>query len=190
MVQQISLVGIILGTLVFVSCGKTVAPRLPAGGKTGQEFEREYLGSRLHHHAETKNLVSTCIAKSQRPDLLAFCKEIDSTADRVIGQLRDRAKEWYGITVQPDAEKEHGSELFRSFAERMKTTSGPEFDKLTLQALRQQYRQGIEESTTCQQQAIHEELRTSCTTATQAQVTQLRRINEYICSWFNHCSDG
>src|SRR5687768_3537212 len=102
--------------LLLVSCGRTAASRLPMAGKTGQEFEREYLGTRLHHHAENQNIVNTCIAKSQRLELVDFCKEMNSTADRVIGQLRERAKEWYGITVSPEADEEHGSELFRSFA--------------------------------------------------------------------------
>ena len=44
--------------------------RLPTAGKTGQEFEREYLGTRLHHHAETQNIVNTCIQKSQRLELV------------------------------------------------------------------------------------------------------------------------
>jgi hypothetical protein len=71
----------------------------------------------------------------------------------------------------------------------MKTASGPAFDKLTLQALRQQYRQGVEESAECEKHAIHEELKAACTTATRAQEEQLRRVNEYICSWFKDCSD-
>jgi uncharacterized protein (DUF305 family) len=174
---------------VALSCARTPAPSLPTTGKDGEEFEREYLASRLHHHAETQNIVNTCIAKSQRPELVDFCKEIHSTADRVIGRLRDRANEWYGITVPPEADEEHGSELFRSFAERMKTATGPAFDKLTLQALRQQYRQGVDESVACEKAAVHEELRTACTTASQAQEKQLRRINDYICSWFKDCSD-
>lgn len=126
----------LFGTMLLVSCARTAAPRLPTAGKTGQEFEREYLGGRLHHHAETQNIVNSCIAKSQRSELVAFCKEINATADRVIGQLRERAKEWYGITVAPEADEEHASELFRSFAERMKTASGPAFDKLTSPANR------------------------------------------------------
>lgn len=133
--------------------------------------------------------MNSCIAKSQRSELVAFCKEINATADRVIGQLRERAKEWYGITIAPEADEEHASEFFRSFAERMKTASGPAFDKLTLQALRQQYRQGVEESAECEKHAIHEELKAACTTATRAQEEQLRRVNEYICSWFKDCSD-
>ena len=172
-----------------VSCARTRAPSLPTAGKTGEAFEREYLASRLHHHPETQNLVNTCIAKSQRPELVDFCKEIHSTADRVITQLRQRAKEWYGITVPPEADEEHGTELFQSFAERMRTATGPAFDKLTLQALRQQYRQGVEESAACEKSAVHEELKTACTTASQAQEKQLRRINDYICTWFKDCSD-
>lgn len=179
---------ICIAALTF-SCARRQAPSLPTAGKTGEAFEREYLASRLHHHAETQNIVNTCIAKSQRPELIDFCKEIYSTADRVIDQLRDRAKEWYSITVPPEADEEHGSELFRSFAERMKTATGPAFDKLTLQALRQQYRQGVEESAACEKTAVHEELRTACSTATRAQEKQLRRINDYICTWFRDCSD-
>jgi uncharacterized protein (DUF305 family) len=180
---------VICTAAVSLSCARTRAPSLPTTGKAGEEFEREYLASRLHHHAETQNIVSTCIAKSQRPELVGFCKEIHTTADRVIGRLRDRAKEWYSIEVPPEADEEHGSELFRSFAERMKTATGPAFDKLTLQALRQQYRQGVDESVACEKAAVHEELRTACTTASQAQEKQLRRINDYICSWFKDCSD-
>ena len=184
-----SAVCLALCSLFMMACAKSAPPKLPTHGKTGQEFEKEYLASRLHHHAETQNIVNTCIAKSQRAELVSFCKELNSTADRVIGRLRERAKEWYGIAVAPEADEEHGSELFRSFAERMKEASGPGFDKLTLQALRQQYRQGIDESTACQKQAVHEELRTACTTATGAQEKQLRQINDYICSWFRDCSD-
>lgn len=176
--------------LFVVSCaGTRSASRVPTMGKTGEAFEKEYLASRLHHHAEMQNLVNTCIAKSERAELIAFCKEIHSTAERVIGQLRERAKAWYDITVPPDADEEHGTERFRSFVERMKTATGPAFDKLTLQALRQQYRQGIEESGACQKTAIHDELRTACTTASQAQEKQLRSINDYICTWFKDCSD-
>lgn len=61
---------------------------------------------------KNQNLVNTGVAKSQRSDLLGFCKEINSTADRVIGQLRERAKGWYGITVPREADEEDGSELF------------------------------------------------------------------------------
>ena len=176
--------------LFGVSCaGTRSASRVPITGNPGESFEKEYLASRLHHHAETQNLVNTCIAKSERAELIAFCKEIHSTADRVIGQLRERASEWYGVTVPPEADEEHGTELFRSFAERMKTATGSAFDKLTLQALRQQYRQGIEESGACQKTAVHDELKTACTTASQAQEKQLRRINDYICTWFKDCSD-
>ncbi len=184
----VSMVGV-LCTLSVLSCGGRAVIPVPMQAKTGPEFERDYLGSRLHHHAETQNLVNTCIAKSQRLELIAFCKEIDSTAQRVIVQLRDQAREWYGISVAPQASEEHGSELFRSFAERMKKESGPTFDRLTLQALRQQYRQGVEESAACEKQAVRPELKVACTTATKAQETQLRRINEHICSWFQHCSD-
>lgn len=187
--RMLATVALVLTGCALLSCAKARSPNLPTAGKTGEAFEKEYLASRLHHHAETQNLVNTCIAKSQRTDLLGFCKEINSTADRVIGQLRERAKEWYGITVPREADEEHGSELFRSFADRMKTATGPAFDKLTLQALRQQYRQGIDESMACEKHAVREELRSACATASQAQEKQLRRINDYICSWFKDCSD-
>ena len=95
--------------LFVVSCaGTRTASSVPTMGKTGEAFEKEYLASRLHHHAEMQTLVNTCIAKSERAELIAFCKEINATADRIIGQLRQRAKEWYGIAVPPEADEEHG----------------------------------------------------------------------------------
>lgn len=188
--RMLAFVPVLLSLAGCASQVRTQVPPAPAASRTGGDFDRKWLMARLHHHTETRTLIQTCTQKSTRTELVDYCKELGAGADRAVEQLRTRAREWYGITQDERSDGEHDSELFREFAQRMKTSSGAEFDRATLQALRQQYRQGRAESEECAKSATHEELRTVCTSSAATQVNRLAEINRFICAWFRDCSEA
>lgn len=184
-------VALVVAAIAMVGCASQTRPSVPArpAPNAAADFDRQWLIARLHHHTESANLIRSCMQKSTRQELVDFCKDLGAGADRAIEQLRSRAREWYGITRDERADGEHNSELFREFATRMKSATGPEFDKLTLQALRQQYRQGKAESEACMKSAVHADLRTACSSSAGVQVSRLAQINRFICAWFRDCSE-
>ena len=105
--------------------------------------ESHLLQSLLHQQREAVDLAKSCLAKTQRPQLITFCGHVSEDHEATARQLEVWLSDWYP-GIRTNAAAGHSSEQFRAIADKMQSQSGSEFDKTFLRALRVHHRQGRE----------------------------------------------
>jgi hypothetical protein len=71
----------------------------------------------------------------------------------------------------------------------MRESKGDEFDEAAARAIRVHAREGVIDSTTCQEQAIHPDLKQFCSELNSAQQRALENARRWICDWFKDCTE-
>ena len=175
--------------LLFLSAcsGKTV--RRPAPPVPGPAFDSRFLQDRAHHSRETIGLTEGCAARASRAEMQPFCQQLRSDAQQEINIVAKLRAAMSVDSKSTDESDEHESELFRTFQKRMAAAAGPAYDNALLRALRQHYREGSDEATSCSTVTLNTEIKTFCMTLSKREEQVLRQINAYICNWFKDCSD-
>ena len=155
--------------------------------RTGATDELRLLQAISHQHQEAVELAKTCLAKTQRAELISFCKDLTADHESTVRQLQSWLSQWYPGS-QSNAGAGHGSEQFRAMANKMQSQTGPEFDEGFLRTLRVHHRQGRDLAASCAASAAHADLKDFCAREEQSQAQEVRQTDEWICEWFRDCT--
>lgn len=178
---------VILLLLLEGCSGKAV--RRPAPPVPGPAFDLRFLQDRAHHSRETIGLTEGCAVRASRSEMQTFCQQLRSDAEQEITAVTKLRAGMSIDSASANESDEHESELFRTFQKKMATAAGPAYDNALLRALRQHYREGSDEATSCSNVSLNTELKPFCMTLSKREEQVLRQINAYICDWFKDCSD-
>ena len=174
---------------VSLSCARSPhRPALSAIPSYGAEFDRDFLADTITHHKIAAEMFGTCLQKSSRAELTALCQDLGTVQQTQMRNMQAWLADWYGVqqNQQPRA-AEHMSKEYRSFLEKARSGSGPEFEEAFLRGMRLHHRQGLVESKLCEQRASHAALKDFCDQLTLEQQKDMRRVGDFICRWYRDC---
>ena len=181
----ISAVLSVLLVLVLWSCagknGKSDVPSPPT-----PQYERDFLQNRLAHQQAAIEMAQACIRNAQRDPLKQFCAALLDTENTEAKQLQSWLSQWYGLSATSGGQ-EGATQGYRNFIQSVRTQKGPQFERAFLSALRLHHHEGVDESKTCQTQAVHSELRSLCATMIEEQEREMKQMSAWICEWFRDC---
>lgn len=64
-------------------------------GKTGDEFDKEFLAQMIIHHEGAVDMANQVIATSKRPELIKLANEIISAQTAEINKMKEWQKSWF-----------------------------------------------------------------------------------------------
>ncbi len=64
-------------------------------GKTGDEFDKEFLSQMIVHHVGAVEMARQALAASKRPELLKLANDIISAQEKEITQMREWQRTWF-----------------------------------------------------------------------------------------------
>lgn len=94
------------------------------------------------------------------------------------GQLTAWERNWSGQRTNSSISHD---DQYKALFDKMGQSKGDEFDETTARAIRVHAREGVTESATCQEQAIHPELKQLCSELSSAQQRALENARRWIC---------
>lgn len=66
-------------------------------GKTGDEFDREFLSEMITHHEGAVEMANLALTNANRKEIRDLAGNIISAQNKEIGDMKKWQKEWYGI---------------------------------------------------------------------------------------------
>lgn len=72
------------------------AMSLSLQGKTGDEFDKDFLAQMIVHHEGAVDMAKLVLSTSKRPELLKLANDIISAQEKEIAQMKEWQKVWFG----------------------------------------------------------------------------------------------
>ena len=152
-----------------------VALRSPAS-------DAEIVDMLLTHNEVAVRIVALCSERAVRADLKEYCS---TGAPRLAGQ-RQQLVQW---RKSPGDQLPRHDDQYDTFLRRMKEARGDEFDEAAVRAIRVHAREGLTETTACEERAADARLKQFCGEMKSAQQRALENARNWICDWFKDCAE-
>jgi uncharacterized protein (DUF305 family) len=170
----------------FAACAgrkqANVAPVSSAPGNDGA-----FVARLVAHGDAAARILDLCRSRATRPDLKQSCTTgFDAVQKRNL-QLMAWKRNWSG--QQQNSSVSHDDQ-YKALFDQMRESKGDEFDEAAARAIRVHARESVTESTTCQDQAMHPELKQFCSELNSAEQRALENARRWICDWFKDCTEG
>ena len=144
--------------------------------------DAEIVDMLLTHNEVAVRIVALCSERAVRADLKEYC----STGAPRLAAQRQQLFQWR--KSQGDQLPRHDDQ-YDTFLRRMKETRGDDFDEATVRAIRVHAREGLTETTACQERASDTRLKQFCSEMKAAQQRALDNARNWICDWFKDCAE-
>lgn len=138
----------------------------------------------LQHQDAAVRILELCRSRTTRPELKQACTTgFDAVRERHL-QLQGWERSWEGPAS--DSSISHDDQ-YKSFLDSMRDSKGDKFDEAAARAIRVHAREGISESTVCQERARHPDLKQFCSELNAAQERTVQNARQWLCDWFKDC---
>jgi uncharacterized protein (DUF305 family) len=155
----------------------------PAPTEAAARYEIRFMQDMIEHHMMAVHMSETCLARAVHPELQALCGRIVATQQAEIQQMQAWLALWYGIPshMHPMNPGHHKR------MEKLASLTGAQFEIEFMQQMIRHHRGAIVEASRCLQRAYHDELSTVCAGIIEAQLAEIRLMQNWLCAWYGIC---
>ena len=172
--------------IILLSCAGRRQPDAPRASSAPSD-DVAVIRRLLQHQEAAVRILELCRSRAARPELKQACTNgFDALQKRKV-QLQGWERAWSGQRRNPPISHD---DQYKSFYDLMRESKGEEFDEFAARAIRVHAREGLGESTACQDQATHPELKQFCSDLNSAQQRVVENARRWICDWFKDCIES
>lgn len=177
------LLGFLALSVMLVQGCATRSTRTPMSQALVSDLE--FVSVLLRHNDVAARISSTCAERATKPELRDYCT---GAAARLHTQ-RQKLMEWQRAGLTPGVRVPPHDDQYDTFLRRMKKASGDDFDEATVRAIRVHAREGLTETTACEERAADVRLKQFCGETKAGQQRVLENARNWICDWFKDCAE-
>jgi hypothetical protein len=144
--------------------------------------DAEIVDMLLTHNEVAMRIVVLCSERAVRAELKEYC----STGTPRLAVQREQLGQWRKSPRDPLPRHD---DQYDTFLRRMTEASGDDFDEAAVRAIRVHAREGLTETTACEERASDTRLKQSCGEMKAAQQRALENARKWICEWFRDCAE-
>ena len=154
----------------------------PAPDQSTAVFEERFLQEMIDHHMMAAHMSHhLCLAKAVHQELRALCQEIVDEQHQEIMTMQQWLASWYGIAnYQPAMPQDR-------HMEKLALLNNAEFEMEFMKQMIRHHRMTIVKASQCVERAYHPELQDSCADMITGQLDEIRRMQEWLCTWYGIC---
>ena len=151
----------------------------------GPSTDRAILAKLLVHQQAASQILNLCAQRASRDQLKQDC----STGAASVRSKTDQLEAWLG-KAKDDRSNQRHDDQYKTLFDQMRSASGDAFDEAAARAIRVHAREGVTESTQCEQAVTTPAVKAFCSDLNTNQQRTVENATRWICEWFRDCTES
>ena len=155
----------------------------PAPDQSTSVFEVRFMQEMIDHHMMAAHMSHhLCLSKAVHQELRALCQEIVDEQHQEIMTMQQWLASWYGVANYHPRMPQGDQQM-----EKLALLNNAEFEIEFMQQMIRHHRMAVVMASQCVERAYHPELQDSCADMITSQLDEIRRMQEWLCTWYAMC---
>lgn len=155
----------------------------PAPDQSTSNYEVRFMQEMIEHHTMAVHMANMCLAKAVHQELRAMCQDMITEQQSEISMMQQWLSAWYGISnYQPMMNPGMHNRM-----EKLAMLNNAEFEIEFMQEMIRHHKMAVVKASQCVDRAYHPELQDMCADMITSQLSEIRQMQEWLCTWYGLC---